>query len=97
MIRRHQQVVGFFIPWHATLHTKYSFNFDTLLFLKHSADLQDKVRSELDEIFGDSDRPCTQEDVSAMKYLDCCIKESMRIYSSGPFIIREVTEPINIG
>jgi cytochrome P450 family 4 len=67
------------------------------LLFKHAVDLKAKVTWELDEIFGDSDRPCTQEDVSAMKYLDCCIKESLRIYPPAPFIIREITEPINIG
>jgi cytochrome P450 len=66
-------------------------------FFKHAVDLKAQVRTELDEIFGGSDRPCTQEDVSAMKYLDGCIKESLRIYPPVPFILREVTEPINIG
>jgi cytochrome P450 family 4 len=67
------------------------------LFFKYVVDLKMQVRTELDEIFGGSDRPCTQDDVSAMKYLDGCIKESLRIYPPVPFILREVTEPINIG
>nr|QST15019.1 CYP4AP6 protein [Diaphanosoma celebensis] len=58
---------------------------------------QDKVREELDDIFDDSDRPCTHQDVASMKYLDCCLKESMRIYSPGPFITRTFAEPVNIG
>lgn len=54
------------------------------------------VREELDEIF-DYDRCCTEEDTRHMKYLELCIKESMRIYPPQPFFLRETIQPVNIG
>nr|QST15021.1 CYP4AP8 protein [Diaphanosoma celebensis] len=57
---------------------------------------QDRVREELDEIFQNSDRHCTRDDAAKMRYLDHCIKESMRIYPPHPFIVRENREPIII-
>ena len=37
------------------------------------------------------------EDLNQMKYLECCIKESLRIYPSVPAILRYITEEIDIG
>ena len=50
----------------------------------------------MDEIFGDSDRPATPNDLRQMKYLECCIKESLRIFPSVPFIGRELKEDVDI-
>ena len=50
------------------------------------------AREEIFEIFGDSDRPCTAEDAAQMKYLECCIKEALRLYPSVPFISRQMCE-----
>ena len=52
------------------------------------------VHQELDEIFEDSDRPCSMEDASNIKYLECCLKESSRLYPSVPAVERRVTEEI---
>ncbi|CAF1176406.1 unnamed protein product [Adineta ricciae] len=54
-------------------------------------DIQAKVQTELDIIFADDrERPCTMEDIQQMTYLDCVIKESMRVLSPVPGIAREV-------
>ncbi|KAI9563271.1 hypothetical protein GHT06_010729 [Daphnia sinensis] len=52
---------------------------------------------EVNDIFTDSERDCTQEDISNLKYLECCIKETLRIYPSGPVFERDVQEDIQIG
>ncbi|GIX83778.1 cytochrome P450 4c3 [Caerostris extrusa] len=60
-------------------------------------DIQDTIHDELDRIFGsDQDRPVTMEDVRDMKYLECVIKESQRLYPSLPVIGRELEEDVII-
>ncbi|XP_023948380.2 cytochrome P450 4c3 isoform X3 [Bicyclus anynana] len=59
--------------------------------------IQEKIYQEMKSIFGDSDRPATMEDIKEMKYLECCIKESLRIYPSVHYIARYVTEDVELG
>ncbi|KAG0411462.1 hypothetical protein HPB47_011417 [Ixodes persulcatus] len=50
---------------------------------------QDLIHQELDSIFGDDKvRQITSNDLKEMKYLECCLKESQRLYPSVPFIAR---------
>ncbi|XP_049879701.1 cytochrome P450 4C1-like [Pectinophora gossypiella] len=67
-----------------------------LMLLANHKDVQDKVVAELHEIFGESDRPATIEDLNRMRYLDCCIKESMRLYPPVPFISRNIDETVEL-
>ena len=55
------------------------------------------AREEIFEIFGDSDRPCTAEDAAQMKYLECCIKEALRLYPAVPSITRQTCEDSELG
>lgn len=48
-------------------------------------------------MFEDSDRFCTPQDAANLKYLECCIKEAMRLYPSIPGVMRTITEEIEIG
>ncbi|XP_041971591.1 cytochrome P450 4C1-like isoform X2 [Aricia agestis] len=68
----------------------------TLLLLANHPDVQKKVIEELDDIFGKDTRDATMEDLSAMKYLDLVIKESLRLYPSVPFIMRQTTQPCKL-
>lgn len=53
--------------------------------------------NELQDVFGESERDCTQEDIPNLKYFDCCIKETLRIYPSVPAFERNVQEDVKIG
>ncbi|XP_060771857.1 cytochrome P450 4V2-like [Neoarius graeffei] len=59
-------------------------------------DIQRKVQQEVDEVFGDSDRPVSTEDLKKMRYLDCVIKEVLRIFPSVPFFARSISEDTKI-
>ncbi|XP_067119436.1 cytochrome P450 4c3-like [Centruroides vittatus] len=61
----------------------------TLYFLGLHDNFQQKVYEELYHIFGDDvDRKITTDDLKKMKYLECVIKEALRIYPPVPFIFR---------
>ncbi|KAI5087725.1 cytochrome P450, family 4, subfamily V, polypeptide 8, partial [Silurus meridionalis] len=59
-------------------------------------DIQRKVQQELDEVFGVSDRPITAEDLKKLRYLDCVIKEALRIFPSVPFFGRTICKDTQI-
>lgn len=58
--------------------------------------IQEKVQREVDEVLGTTDRTVTYEDLSSLKYLEACIKETLRLYPSVPLIARQVVEDIKI-
>ncbi|CAG5035857.1 unnamed protein product [Parnassius apollo] len=66
----------------------------TLKLLAKYPDVQDRVFQELQEVFGDSDRPLIKEDLINLKYLERVVKESLRLFPPVPFIIRKVLEDV---
>ncbi|XP_057367000.1 cytochrome P450 4c3-like [Daphnia carinata] len=59
---------------------------------------QQLIVDELDSVFGDDyDRPCTTQDITELKYLECCIKETLRMYPSVPGAMRRLTKDVEIG
>ncbi|XP_050425557.1 cytochrome P450 4C1-like isoform X2 [Adelges cooleyi] len=68
-----------------------------LYLLGHNQAVQNKVYEELLNIFGDSDRDPTMEDLKDMRYLENCIKEALRLYPSVPLISRKLTEDEHFG
>lgn len=52
---------------------------------------------ELDNIFGDSDRPATFQDTLEMKYLERCLMETLRMYPPVPVIAREIKKDVKLG
>lgn len=59
-------------------------------------EVQQKVYEEIREVCGDS-AEVTSDHLSRLKYLECCLKEILRLYPSVPFISRCSGAPIEIG
>ncbi|XP_054724770.1 cytochrome P450 4c3-like isoform X1 [Uloborus diversus] len=58
-------------------------------------DVRKNIELELEEIFqGDKERPASYDDLRNMKYLECVLKESQRLYPSVPLIGRKLDEDI---
>ena len=63
-------------------------SFSLYLMASHP-EIQEKCRKELRNIFGDdAERAATSGDLASMKYLEMCLKESLRLYQSVPIISR---------
>ncbi|KAK7869159.1 hypothetical protein R5R35_006616 [Gryllus longicercus] len=88
-----EEVDTFMFEGHDTTSSGLSF---CLWSLAEHPDCQQKVYEELFEIFGDTEREPTTEDLTKMKYLECVIKESLRLYPSVPFFLRELNEDVKI-
>lgn len=43
-------------------------------------EVQKKLQQEVDNVFGQSDRPTKMEDLRELKYLEAVIKESLRLF-----------------
>nr|CAD7600964.1 unnamed protein product [Timema genevievae] len=59
-------------------------------------DVQNKVLQELNEIFGDSDRPATFNDTLNMKYLERVILETLRMFPPVPIIARRINNNVKL-
>ncbi|XP_023240248.1 cytochrome P450 4C1-like [Centruroides sculpturatus] len=70
----------------------------TLYLLGLHQDIQEKVFEELKEIFAEEeDRMINTEDLRKMKYLECVIQESNRIYPPVPLILRRNVSEMKVG
>lgn len=70
----------------------------SLFLLGSHPDIQDKVLEEIDEILdGNRDRDPTMKELMEMKYLECVIKEALRLYPSVPLIGRKIKEDVALG
>ncbi|XP_020294945.1 cytochrome P450 4C1-like isoform X3 [Pseudomyrmex gracilis] len=58
---------------------------------------QEKIHEELEEVFKDSQKPATVQEISQLKYLDRVIKESRRLYPTIPYIVRKLSDDTKIG
>ncbi|KAL2726487.1 putative cytochrome P450 4aa1 [Vespula squamosa] len=68
----------------------------TLFLLANYPECQKKCVKELDEIFNNS-ATLTIKSLKEMRYLEMCIKETLRLYPIIPVIARCLTENIKIG
>jgi cytochrome P450 family 4 len=59
---------------------------------------QERAFQEIDQILGgDRNRAPSMKELGEMKYLECCIKEALRLYPSVPLIARHLKEDVKIG
>ncbi|UJR08122.1 hypothetical protein I4U23_012399 [Adineta vaga] len=85
-----EEVDTFMFEGHDT--TAAAMNFTCFMIASHPK-VQEKLHEEIDRVFGnDLNRSCTMEDVDELKYLECVIKETLRLFPSVPFIAREIQE-----
>uniref|UniRef100_UPI003AF32C46 cytochrome P450 4C1-like n=1 Tax=Achroia grisella TaxID=688607 RepID=UPI003AF32C46 len=68
-----------------------------IMLLANNPTIQDKIYKELKEVFGGSTRHADIDDLSKLKYLDNCIKESLRLYPPAHFISRQLNETVKLG
>ncbi|CAN9510230.1 unnamed protein product [Ophioblennius macclurei] len=59
-------------------------------------EVQNKIQQELQEVLGSSDRPISTDDLKKLRYLECVIKESLRLFPSVPFFGRTLREDCHI-
>lgn len=64
--------------------------------LSRYPEIQEKVFEELQEVFGDSDRAATFEDLPRLKYLDAVIKETLRLYAPVPVMTRKIEKDLHL-
>ncbi|XP_048402526.1 cytochrome P450 4V2-like [Stegostoma tigrinum] len=89
-----EEVDTFMFEGHDTTATSINW---TLYLLGTHPDVQKKVHEELDDVFGNSDRLATMEDLKHLHFLQCVIKESLRLFPSVPIIGRTLLENCYIG
>lgn len=88
-----EEVDTFMFAGHDTISASINW---TLYMLGLHPEILEKVQQELDEVFGDNNRAITSDDLNQLKYLECCMKESTRIYPSVTLIARQVNEDLQL-
>lgn len=67
-----------------------------LLMLAIHQDIQNEVYKEIYDIFGESNRDITVEDLSKLRYLEMVIKETLRLFPSITAFTRDPVEDIKL-
>ncbi|KAM7358986.1 cytochrome P450 4d8-like [Cochliomyia hominivorax] len=84
-----EEVDTFMFEGHDTTAVAISY---TLFLLSRHSQIQNKVLVELSQIIGKKPvKPITVQELNELKYLECVIKESLRLYPPIPIIGREIT------
>lgn len=60
--------------------------------------IQQKIYEEITSILGDDPRrAASMKEFNDMKYLECCIKEALRLFPSVPMMARHLNDDVTIG
>ncbi|KAI4464329.1 cytochrome p450 family 4 [Holotrichia oblita] len=87
-----EEVDTFVFEGHDTTTSSISW---TLLLLGNNPEIQEKLYQEIKEVLQDKSIP-SFNNLPELKYLECVIKESLRMFPSVPFIIRTIEQEIQI-
>lgn len=66
------------------------------LMLAMHPEIQEKVFQEIYDIFPEKKIEATYDDLMKLNYLDIVIKETLRLYPSGPYIARTVSSDMEL-
>lgn len=66
------------------------------LMLAIHPEVQEKVFQEIYEVFSEKKIEASYDDLMKLNYLDMVIKETLRLYPSGPYIARTVSSPMEL-
>ncbi|CAL1289029.1 unnamed protein product, partial [Larinioides sclopetarius] len=85
-----EEVDTFAIAGHETTATSIVW---ALFLIGLYPNVQAKLNEEINQIFGtDAQRHVTERDLQDLQYLDCVLKESNRLYTTVPIIVRQAKE-----
>ncbi|XP_073972813.1 cytochrome P450 4C1-like isoform X2 [Rhodnius prolixus] len=89
-----EEIKTFMFAGHNTTYLAISY---CIYLLGRYPEVQKNAIEEVDTIFGDSKRDPTMDDLKQLKYLDRCIRDTLRLYPSVPVIGRRSSEDQPIG
>uniref|UniRef100_A0A182PEV3 Uncharacterized protein n=1 Tax=Anopheles epiroticus TaxID=199890 RepID=A0A182PEV3_9DIPT len=89
-----EEVDTFILGGHDTTATALGW---ILYLLGTEQTIQERVFQEIDGIMGgDKERHPTMAELSEMRYLECCLKESLRLFPSIPILSRTLATDVDI-
>ncbi|KAG6445661.1 hypothetical protein O3G_MSEX004038 [Manduca sexta] len=88
-----EEVDTFMFEGHDTTATALCF---MIMRIANEPVVQNLIYEEVQRVLGGSEHSPTMEQLGDMKYLECCIKESLRLYPAVPFISRVVYENVEL-
>ncbi|KAL7303068.1 hypothetical protein TKK_0004284 [Trichogramma kaykai] len=88
-----EEVDTFMFAGHDT--TAMGMTFALLLIAEHK-DVQERIRQEVTEVLQEHDGKMSITVLQQLHYLERCIKESLRIYPSAPFVSRRLIEDVKL-
>ncbi|XP_072761683.1 cytochrome P450 4C1-like [Anoplolepis gracilipes] len=88
-----EEVDTFMFEGHDTVTRAIMF---TLLLLAEHKDIQERVRVEIDTVMQENREKLTMKALQNLSYLERCLKETLRLYPSVFFIVRNPTEDVKL-